>query len=150
MDSVVFCGVFIVVFIANGIFVYVATTSQPGVIEEHNYEIGLAYDERIVEQRAEDALGWSSTVKLDGGKMLVFSLKDRDGQPLEGADVRAELVRKVQEGHDFTAIMTETAPGQYSANIDFPLPGQWDAYIYSTWDGHPYHTRKVLVVNVKP
>ena len=140
-----FVAFFVVVFIANGFLIYFATESQPGVIEEHNYEIGITYDERIAEQDAEDALGWRSDVTLDG-RHLSFSLKDADGKRLQGADVKAELIRTVQEGHDFEVVLKEESPGKYSADIDFPLPGQWDAYIYVTWDDQPYHTVKKLVV----
>ncbi len=140
-----FVAFFVVVFIVNGIFVYIATTSQPGVIEENHYEIGLAYDERIAEERSEKALGWQSDVRFDGDKAFSVSMVDKDGNALQGASVKVEMIREVQDGHDFEAILSETAPGQYSADIDFPLPGQWDAYIYVTWNDKLYHIKKMIV-----
>lgn len=140
-----FVAFFVVVFIANGIFIYFALESQPGVIEEHNYEIGLAYDDRIAEDVAEQALGWVGDVMFDNG-VLTFTLSDREGSPLRGADARAVLVRPVQAGHDFPLSLTQEEPGVYRAPAVFPLPGRWDAYIYVTWNDQPYHIMKTLLV----
>ncbi|MCB9987857.1 MAG: FixH family protein [Rhodospirillales bacterium] len=140
-----FVAFFALVFAVNGIFIYVATTSLPGVIEENHYEVGLAYDKRIAAHKAQEALGWNAAADFSG-KTLSVELADHDGKPLKGASIQATMVRTVQEGHDFDVFLSEIAAGQYATDIDFPLPGQWDAYIYVTWDGQPYQITKKIVV----
>lgn len=136
---------FVVIFIANGFLIYFAVSSQPGVIEEHHYEIGLDYDSRLAKERAEEALGWQVGAAWDG---LVFAVDalDKDGQALSDAAVTVEMVRPVREGHDFEEILPMQVAGRYAAAIDFPLPGLWEAYIYVTRGEDRYHMRKVLVV----
>lgn len=114
-----FVAFFAVIFIANGFLIYFAMGSQPGVIEKHHYEIGLDYDSRIAAKEAQEALGWAASVALDGPSFSV-KMTDAAGRPLAGAQVTAEMVRAVQDGHDFETTLVETAPGQYGADIEFP------------------------------
>jgi nitrogen fixation protein FixH len=50
-----FVMAFLVVFIVNGIFVYMAVTTNHGVVTENAYEKGLRYDEVVAEIRTLNA-----------------------------------------------------------------------------------------------
>ncbi|MBF0285818.1 MAG: FixH family protein [Magnetococcales bacterium] len=124
-------GLFFVVFIANGTLVYLANSSWNGVTVKHAYDEGLAYNQVLAAQQAQEALGWKA--ELDGGGLrpgaagtLSFRLLDRSGQPVTGAVVSGILFRPVHEGVDQPLTFVESAPGSYQAALTPPLPGWWD------------------------
>lgn len=137
---------FVVIFIANGFLVYFAVGSQPGVIEEHHYEIGLDYDSRLAQKRAQDARGWRVKSGWDG---MVFNVEafDKAGAPLENVAVTVEMVRPVQDGYDFEIMLPMQAVGRYAAAVDFPLPGRWDAYVYVMRGDEEFRMSKNFVVD---
>ena len=94
---VLFFAVFIIL---DSIFVYIAITSQTGVVTDKAYEKGLAYDSLLEESRLQKELGVQHEVSYDA-PLLKLSLKDRDGHPIEAAKVTAKMIRPVQAGYCF-------------------------------------------------
>lgn len=119
---------FAVIFIANFAFVYFALTSWTGLSTENAYEKGVRYNEVIDEAEAQKKLGWRSQVTLGGGN-LVVRLSDKTGKSLTGLSVRVNLIRPVEEGHDFTLTLTETNAGNYQAPVKFTRLGRWHAEV---------------------
>lgn len=136
-----------VIFIANGFLVYFAVGSQPGVIEEHHYEIGLDYDSRLAEQKAQKALGWRIESSWDGRVFLVEVTDKQKAALSPDTAVTVEMVRPVQDGYDFEVMLPRQAAGRYAAVVDFPLPGRWDAYIYVTRGNDQSRISKSFVVD---
>jgi nitrogen fixation protein FixH len=121
---------FLVVFAANGTLIHFAYSSWTGLTTEHAYDEGVAYNRTLAAQRAQERLGWQ--VKLDfagtqaGGGRIALALADREGRPLDGAEVTATLVRPTSGGHDHSARLEAAGPGQYQAAMALDLPGNWD------------------------
>lgn len=140
-----FVAFFAVLFVMDGIFVYLATSSHTGVVEQGTYNRGLQYNERVAAAEAQDALGWQSSVQLEASGKLRFALVNADGEPLKGAQVRAQLFRPTQEGQDYTMILSEGDAGTYSGLADV-APGQWDVRIFVEWQQQQYQMAKRIII----
>ncbi|MBF0272701.1 MAG: FixH family protein [Magnetococcales bacterium] len=122
---------FVVVVVVNLIFIRLSMTTWSGVVTEGAYDKGVAYNQVLKAQQAQDALGWRVT--LDESALLAgqegalrLSILDRQGQPVAGARVEGDLMRPGQKGLDRAFSMTEPHPGVYEARLHMPLPGLWD------------------------
>ena len=140
-----FVGAFVLLFIINGIMVYTAVSTGTGVVTDKAYERGLAYNDFLAAQEAQQQRGWQGEVRYEAGQ-LVFNLKDKDGTALTGATVKAQIIRPVQAGMDFNLELTEAEPGRYVAAASFPQPGLWTGYIDAQWQGQPYRQAQDLVI----
>lgn len=115
---------FLVIFVVNGVFVYVSLNSHPGVISEDAYRKGLDYNRTLERADRQNARGWRTTVTLDGGFVAV-AFRDRNGAPLTGLAVRAEAHRPVHDRSDTSLVLRETAPGRYRAETAL-ASGRWE------------------------
>jgi nitrogen fixation protein FixH len=134
-----------VVIAVNGVMVYFATSSYTGLQAEGHYSKGLAYNEVIAAERAEQALGWTVRLEFDQtGAMqgrVSAEARDASGEPLDGAIVTAWLVRPTQAGHDLRLALAPETGGIYAAEVRLPLPGQWDI---KTQIEHPSGTYRTV------
>lgn len=126
---------FLVIFAVNAVFIRLSMHSWTGLVTEGSYVKGLAYNEVLKAQQAQDALGWrgqldTSGLRTGGEGRLSFSVWDRNGQPLSDAHIQGVLFRPVQQGMDVEFVMTSEKPGLYSTRLVVPLPGQWDVKLH--------------------
>lgn len=135
---------FLVVFVVNGIFIYLALESYTGVVTDEAYEKGLAYDSLLEESREQAEMGIQHKARYEA-PVLRLELKDRDGHPIEGAHVTAKMIRPVQAGYDFEVPLTPHGGGVYAADIHPPLPGAWTAKMEAQWDGQVFRTTYKMV-----
>ncbi|MBF0426736.1 MAG: FixH family protein [Magnetococcales bacterium] len=124
----------LVVIAINATMAYLALHSSTGLVTENYYEKGLAYNEVLVAQRAQDALGWRGALVTGAPKVgvvgqLAFTLVGREGVPIRGAAVEVALFRPVAAGHDRRLVLAEVAPGRYEAPATFDLPGMWEVKV---------------------
>jgi len=141
-----FVGFFALLFIFDGIFVYLATSTHTGVVTEQAYEKGLNYNETIAAAAEQEALGWHGEVTYAENGQLNYSVRDKGGAPVSGARVVAEITRPTHNGVDFKSALAEVTPGTYQAPVEFPLDGMWDIRIYVTWQQTQFQTAKRIVV----
>ncbi len=140
-----------VVIAANGVMVYIATTTFTGLQTEGHYLKGLAYNRVIEAERAEQALGWQVTVRFEStgerrGRIVAHA-EDAAGAPLADAVVVAHLVRPTQDGYDMSITLTSEDNGLYAAEIELPLPGLWEI---QTQIVHPSGTYRTAQRRVTP
>ena len=145
-----FVMAFAVVFAVNGVFVYLATNTNRGVVTEHAYEKGLNYNETLDQARQERNLGWKSDITYHDGTLSV-TLQDQHSAPISEAVVTASFNRPLGDSALATATLHPTdRPGNYAATVTFPQQGQWDVIIEATWNQNTQHTRKRIVVTYQP
>ncbi len=133
----VFAGALFFVVCVNMGLVYAALSTAPGVVSDHPYEEGIAYDEALARAKAQEALGWHAATSLDlalssagearNGK-LVLDLTDRSGAPLADANVEARLVRPVGSREVTRLHLVEAGAGRYAAPLA-TYPGRWDLHL---------------------
>ncbi|MBF0358186.1 MAG: FixH family protein [Magnetococcales bacterium] len=125
---------FMVVLIANIIMIYLGLNSWPGLVTDDHYNKGLAYNEVIAAQEAQDRLGWQAALKVaqpdkDDSIKLLFTLKNRDGLKIIDAEVKGEMQRPLGDGMKRSVILSVNSQGDYVGNIDIAQPGNWDLQI---------------------
>lgn len=126
---VLFFAVLTVVF---AVFVYIARATHPGLVTDKAYDKGLKYNNVIASAEAQDKLGWASAISTgfqDGRAIVTLSLKDKNGKPLEGAQVSLWLIRPVKSGMDVKGEMQPAGKGSYEGRVVLPARGLWDVRI---------------------
>ncbi len=119
-------GFFGVVFLANGIFIYFALGSFPGVAVDSAYQAGQAYNREIAAARSQADLDWQVSSLLETGGMLIVRATDRDGAPLYGLRVTAVLRHPAHEAGDIEAEFRGEGGGRYVAELGRLPKGNWD------------------------
>jgi nitrogen fixation protein FixH len=121
-------GFFGVVFAANGVFIYLALGSFPGVVVESSYEAGQAYNQEIAAARAQADLNWQVSSEFirsgDGGKLIVTAF-DKDGTPLYGIELNAMLRNPVADNSDVQVTFHADGGGRYIGEIASMPAGNW-------------------------
>ncbi|MCF8495569.1 MAG: FixH family protein [Alphaproteobacteria bacterium] len=122
---------FLVIALLDTIFVTVAIKTQTGVVTEHAYEKGLAYEKILDKAAAQAQLGITQKAKYTDGT-ISWKLSQKNA-PLNNAKIMVHFVRPVQDGHDFSIKLNDRGNGLYEARPDFPLPGLWMARLKAQW-----------------
>lgn len=127
-----------------GWFIHLARSSYTGLVTQQAYEKGIDYNSTIAKAAAQEAMGWHSTVThtADG---INLTLTDEQGAAVTGATVSLWLFRPVQAAMDIRLPMAEKAAGVYSAVLDLPQRGLWEARILATSGKGEYQTSKRMV-----
>jgi nitrogen fixation protein FixH len=137
---------FLVVCVVDGIFVYLAVSTQTGTVSNRSYESGLEFNTILAKAQAQRQLGMTDHATYINGE-LVWTLNNRNGTPLSGANVHARLIRTVQGGQDFEIGLPMIKPGVYGARIRPPAKGQWRIRLKAQWNTHSY--QKIIPVIVE-
>jgi nitrogen fixation protein FixH len=140
-----FVAFFAALFVWDGIFVYTATSTHTGVVEEGTYNRGLNYNATVDAAELQDALNWKSSLDFSNAGVLSFSLKDDKGEMIKGATVSAQFFRPTQAGHDFNLGLNEAQSGHYASLIR-TTPGQWEVRIFVQWKQHRYQVTERIIV----
>ncbi len=99
-----------------GTTVYLALSDSTSAIEPDYYARALHYDDVIQQRAASAKLGWKADASFrvaPGGRSmeLAVTLKDREGRPVEHADVRAVAFASVRASERQSLALRELAPG---------------------------------------
>ena len=136
-------GFFAIVFAANMVFVWFAADTWTGLAAEESYRRGIDYNRVIDRAETQAALGWVTETEFvrdsDTSGTLTFNLRNAEGVEIANRTVTAAFRRPVVEGQDFETTLVAMAPGQYSADVVLPSPGQWDVRLEISWPAtQPY------------
>ncbi|MEH6651268.1 MAG: FixH family protein [Motiliproteus sp.] len=147
----VWCGLLLLFFIANGVFIYLALTSNPGLVVDNYYDRGQDYENTMMTRMAADA-NWDMHIELidkpvqNQSGELRFFLTDNTGE-LQVPDLVTLFVYRTSNAKDdFDVPMKELNTGVYSAEVAFPLPGTWDLLAVVLKDGAEFS--EALRINV--
>lgn len=139
-----FVAFFLVIAILDGIFVTIAIKTQRGVVTENAYEKGLAYNSILQKAAKQKNLGLNQRAKYKNG-LLSWYIHDKNGEPIQNAEVTANFFRPVQSGHDFKVELKQTSSGVFEARPAFPLPGAWTVTLEARWQSSRYETTIDLI-----
>ena len=89
------------------------------------YRKGLHYNDRISADERQARLGWTDTVAVTRDGRVVVTLADRNGNPVIGTGMSAQLGRPSSNRHDIQLDLVETAPGRYEAQAGRLDDGNW-------------------------
>ena len=139
------------IFAVNGVFVYFALESWPGLGVQNPYERGINYNKILNAAAEQTAKGWRSTVAVQeetSGRRLVVEIAGKDGAPLSNLQVTATLSRPTHEGMDQTLDLAAGVPGTYGVSLALPEPGRWNVEVIANGGGAPVY-RMVHGIDIK-
>jgi len=85
-----------------------------------------------------------------GSETLVLRLTDAAGHAVQGARINIEADMSHPGMSPVFAVARETAPGQYEAQIDFGMAGDWVILLHAALPGGPTIEKQVEVRGVQP
>lgn len=145
----IFFAFFAVIFLVNGIFIYVAKKSWRGVVEENSYQKGLQYNDTIKNFEKQQQLGWKVDFKhqrISEKSLRIFlKISDKNSRIINDAVVNLLFKRPTQDGYDFTSqAFYSSSQKLYLVEADFPFLGQWDVEIFVKKDGDEFKMKQRL------
>ncbi|MNX85425.1 hypothetical protein D3C86_1172610 [compost metagenome] len=139
-------GILVFTFALDIGFIVAGAMTDDGLVVENYYKHGLNYD---AERPArENKQGWQ--VALDAPKtaqrasQAIVTLKDKENQPLKGAQVTLQLFRPTKAGYDQRITLAEVGSGRFEAPVTVPLEGLWDATVEIKQGATRYEYRERL------
>jgi len=136
-------GLLVVVLGVNATMVYLAVTTNPGLVVDNYYERGQDY-ERTMLTRLQRNPGWEMRADIPEGiqagkaAKIRFFLVDRAGQPVVPESVELHAYRPSDKARDFSLPMAVEGRGRYVADVSFPLIGVWDTLVAVRTGGEEY------------
>jgi len=145
---------FLMLFLSvNGVLIYFAYSSPPNLVVKDYYDRGQAYAKELKLLKQQKSLGWNTMIMLPA-KLKVNQKQAYDVliQGQNATEINLESVtfhayRPSDSRKDFSAAMVKKAPGTYTVNASFPLPGVWDLIIVTVHEGEEYLITKRISVS---
>ncbi len=126
-----FLAGFLLVVAVNGVMIWFAASTWPGLVTERPYDRGIAYNRNLEAAAAMAALGWSTRLVArtsgEGGRELLLEARDREGAPLSGLRVEGRLERPLEPGAERELRLEAVGAGLYRAALGALPAGQWQA-----------------------
>jgi nitrogen fixation protein FixH len=138
----------------NGVMIYFAVTTNPGLVVENYYDRGQYYEHHLASKLAQDP-GWNMRVELPQeikageSSVLRFYLTDREGRPVASDAVTFYAYRPSDVSRDFSLPMESEGPGRYAVRVSFPLMGVWDT-VFAARLGQDENNRGQRVLVARP
>lgn len=124
-------GLILVVLSVNGVFIYFAYESNPGLVTHDYYERGQYYEENML-KRQKNEPKWEMSVQhptpVIHDTPATFILDNND---VEFDQVVLYAYRPSDANADFSLPMSLNAEGKYQISATFPLKGKWDVLIFA-------------------
>jgi nitrogen fixation protein FixH len=120
----------------NAVLVHYALSTFRGEVEDHPYEVGLAFNGDIAAARAQEARHWSVDVRLPrrGDRTLSISMRDALGTSLDGLKVVATFAAPVDSRLDHQIELKQSGAGLYVGGAPVAA-GNWDLEIRADRQG---------------
>ena len=140
-----FVAFFVTLFVLDGIFVTIATSTHRGVVTENAYKKGLAYNQVITAFEQQEKLGWKGNITFSQ-PLLSFSLKDKNSTPIDHINVTAYATHATHAGLNFTIPLIHENTGMYKQKLTFPQQGPWDIRVVAQWKQKHYQKKQRIIV----
>lgn len=125
-------GFFAVIFAVNGVFLYYALSTHPGVVIEHSYLQGLNYNQTLEANARQAELGWSAEIGMvheGGANMLIVRIKDRNSAPVSYMDVKASVRHTSSKKDDREVVLKPVGEDEYQVSLDGLSSGVWRVHV---------------------
>lgn len=98
-------------------------------VESDYYQKAMHWDERVQREADSQALGWTVSVDLVPGRSapaLTFTVRDRDGRPVEGATGTVRARHNARANDVLQSAVSPREPGVYGAELEMKRMGLWE------------------------
>jgi len=106
-----FFGVIIAV---NFTMAYLARSSWTGLVVENSYVASQQFNAKMAETRAQEALGWTSTLTISDGRVR-YNLADNAGGVVRLKSVSVKFMHPVDDSEDETVDLVRAGDGIFDA-----------------------------------
>ena len=112
--------------------IYCATVGTQTVVEADYYNKALHWDDHLALQRASIELGWNAQLEIgdtrttSGDRALTLHLLDRDGKPIETAQIDVGYFHHARPMELRTATLNASGAGLYIASLPLERHGIWE------------------------
>ncbi len=147
-----------VVFLANGVMMWMAARTFDGLDEPDAYRRGIHYNERLHEAALQRRLGWRFDLEVPPAetgdpreRWVELRARDRDDAPLARLTLRAAF-RSPVNAHEDRAVALfpdPAASGLYRARVRLPRIGKWQLVLEAE-DTTGHHWRGVFDLYLPP
>ncbi len=139
--AMIFVAAFGVIVTVNLLLAFNAVSTFPGVEVKNSYVASQTFDDRKL---AQETLGWEVSARAAGG-LVVLSITDRAGQPVEVESLQAVLGRATHVKDDLSPEFQFDGQA-YVAKAELGA-GNWNIRMKATAaDGTPFEQRVILRV----
>lgn len=140
-----------VIFIMNGIMIYIANTSWTGLDTDNAYQKGLNYNKQLSQKEQQNASGWQAeiTFKKTNNKQtgnLYVGISTAEGNPVENVSAIIKIQRPTNSEFDTEYAFETRSDGIFDWPISFPLEGQWDIKVEVMKEEQIFKAEKRLVI----
>jgi len=121
-------GFFGLITVANIVMIWLAVSTNTGVVVSSSYKAGGSYQAELDAAKAQAERNWSVSadiVRSGEGAGIDITIRDAAGAPVSGLDVSARLANIASEADDRTAALTEGEVGRYRGAVDTLDNGKW-------------------------
>ncbi|WP_068318051.1 FixH family protein [Polycladidibacter hongkongensis] len=124
-----FLAFFGVIFAMNGLMMYLAIGSFPGLEVKSSYAVSQRYNDEIAIAKQQNAANWqvdlATSYQADASLVLNVQLASSEGAPQSGREVVINLHRPGTDVDDRRMNLSEGASGAYSGVIPNVDSGNW-------------------------
>lgn len=147
---IVIVSFFAVTIGVNAVFIYLATSTHPGVETAHAYNRSQEYNQVLAQRALQRQRGWTAAIdaasRADGADVSVI-MRDANDNPVSGLTI-VGVVRRLrtdQFRHDLA--FEEIEAGRYVASVALLGEGAWRVDMQTAFfDGAPFEaTREVFI-----
>ncbi len=121
-------GFFGLIFAANAVLIWLAVSTNTGVVVSSSYKAGGGYQAELDAGKAQAERNWSvvaDIVRSGEGAAIDITVRDANGAPVSGLDVSARLASVASEADDRLATLSEGEVGRYRGAVDTLAAGKW-------------------------
>lgn len=128
-----FVAFFALIAVLDGYFVFLAVSTNTGIVTEKAYEKGLNYNQTLNAAAEQEQMGVRDSILYKDG-VLTWILRDVHNQPITDAKATVKVIRPTQDGYDFARDLTPVGNGVYSVPLLPPLSGAWNVKLHAQWE----------------
>ena len=135
---------FAIIIAVDVLFMVKAYQSFSGQIVKNPYEAGLAWNQHLLDEKHQAALGWRVDAGLQDSGELVVTVLDKAGAPVAGLKANVTLERPATEQGRLQVALKESAPGIYRGRQ--PLgSGAWDMSTVLEGPAGPFKAERRII-----
>jgi nitrogen fixation protein FixH len=143
-------GFFGTIMVANVILVWLAVSTNSGVVVASSYKAGNAYQADLDAAKAQAQRHWTVTADIarsGDGATFDVTVRDAAGAPVGGLALDATLASHVSDEADHLVTLAEGEVGRYRGVADTVAPGNWLLVIDATrGDDRVYHSENRVML----
>lgn len=115
-----------------------ATRDPTFAVEPNYYLQGLHWDDTAAQRRQNAELGWTASIAFGdkvsplGERDVTLTLTNRDGAPLDGAQIELVAFSHAQAGERARVTLEPRGGGRYESSLRFRHKGVWEFRVTAT------------------